>query len=66
MIAMYSAGPSRDKKLLAEAQQMLIDAKTKIEVIRMKILAATQGSEPAEGEDSVPGEMNKGENSANS
>ncbi|XP_064615930.1 serine/threonine-protein kinase N2-like isoform X2 [Liolophura sinensis] len=54
MIAMYSAGPSRDKKLLAEAQQMLIDAKTKIEVIRMKILAATQGSDPAEGDDSVP------------
>ncbi|XP_013394194.1 serine/threonine-protein kinase N2 isoform X3 [Lingula anatina] len=40
MIHMY--GASRDKKLLAEAQQMLSDAKTKIEIIRMQILKASQ------------------------
>ncbi|CAH1785990.1 unnamed protein product [Owenia fusiformis] len=44
MIQMYSHGSSRDKKLLAEAQQMLIDAKTKIDIIRMQILKANQGS----------------------
>nr|KAG5690913.1 hypothetical protein BaRGS_003404 [Batillaria attramentaria] len=42
MIAMYSTGSSRDKKLLAEAQQMLADAKTKIEIIRMQMLKASQ------------------------
>ena len=42
MIQMYSTGSSRDKKLMAEAQQMLIDAKTKIEIIRMQILKAQQ------------------------
>ena len=30
MIAMYSQGSFKDKKMLSEAQQMLIDAKTKI------------------------------------
>lgn len=44
MIAMYSTGSSRDKKLLAEAQQMLGDAKTKIEIIRMQMLKASQDS----------------------
>jgi serine/threonine protein kinase len=44
MIAMYKhkGGSSRDKKLLAEAQQMLSDAKTKIDIIRMQILKAQQ------------------------
>ncbi|XP_042896261.1 serine/threonine-protein kinase N2 isoform X2 [Parasteatoda tepidariorum] len=37
MIAMYSSGSSKDKKLLAEAQQMLADSKAKIEYIRMMI-----------------------------
>ena len=53
MIAMYSTGSSRDKKLLAEAQQMLGDAKTKIEIIRMQMLKASQ--------DSVPGMESQGE-----
>lgn len=35
MIQMYSTGPMRDKKLLAEAQQMLADSKAKIEYIKM-------------------------------
>ena len=37
MIQMYSSGSSKDKKLLAEAQQMLADSKAKIEYIRMMI-----------------------------
>ena len=54
MIAMYKNSSSRDKKLLAEAQQMLIDAKSKIDVIRMQILKSQQksdGSNPHTGED---------------
>ena len=42
MITLYSSGSTRDKKLLAEAQQMLTDAKTKIEIIRMQMLRAHQ------------------------
>uniref|UniRef100_A0A665UF91 protein kinase C n=1 Tax=Echeneis naucrates TaxID=173247 RepID=A0A665UF91_ECHNA len=45
MIQMYSNGPSKDRKLLATAQQMLQDSKTKIEFIRMQILKASQTSE---------------------
>eukprot|EP00064_Thunnus_orientalis_P002274 superscaffoldBa00000159_g2281 len=45
MIQMYSNGPSKDRKLLATAQQMLQDSKTKIEFIRMQILKASQASE---------------------
>uniref|UniRef100_A0A8P4GHG2 protein kinase C n=1 Tax=Dicentrarchus labrax TaxID=13489 RepID=A0A8P4GHG2_DICLA len=46
MILMYSNGPSKDRKLLATAQQMLQDSKTKIEFIRMQILKASQASDP--------------------
>uniref|UniRef100_A0A4W6FG79 protein kinase C n=1 Tax=Lates calcarifer TaxID=8187 RepID=A0A4W6FG79_LATCA len=45
MIQMYSNGPSKDRKLLATAQQMLQDSKTKIEFIRMQILKASQANE---------------------
>ncbi|XP_078604658.1 serine/threonine-protein kinase N2-like isoform X10 [Branchiostoma floridae x Branchiostoma japonicum] len=46
MLNMYSTGSSKDRKLLAEAQQMLKDSKTKIEIIRMQILKAeTQTSQ---------------------
>ncbi|TKS80079.1 Serine/threonine-protein kinase N2 [Collichthys lucidus] len=45
MILMYSNGPSKDRKLLATAQQMLQDSKTKIEFIRMQILKASQANE---------------------
>uniref|UniRef100_A0AAR2L7G0 protein kinase C n=1 Tax=Pygocentrus nattereri TaxID=42514 RepID=A0AAR2L7G0_PYGNA len=38
MIQMYSNGSYKDRKLLAMAQQMLQDSKTKIEFIRMQIL----------------------------
>lgn len=47
MIETYSSGSSKDKKMLAEAQQMLDDAKRKIEFIRMQILRAQQRSEQA-------------------
>uniref|UniRef100_A0A8C2ZST2 protein kinase C n=1 Tax=Cyclopterus lumpus TaxID=8103 RepID=A0A8C2ZST2_CYCLU len=47
MILMYSNGPSKDRKMLATAQQMLQDSKTKIEFIRMQILKASQASESA-------------------
>lgn len=42
MIHMYSNGSAKDRKLLATAQQMLQDSRTKIEVIRMQILKAVQ------------------------
>ncbi|XP_056606137.1 serine/threonine-protein kinase N2 isoform X1 [Triplophysa dalaica] len=45
MIHMYSNGSSKDRKLLAAAQQMLQDSKTKIEFIRMQILKASQTNE---------------------
>ncbi|UYV71250.1 PKN2 [Cordylochernes scorpioides] len=38
MIHMYSTGSSKDRKLLAEAQQMLLDSKAKIEYIRLMIM----------------------------
>ncbi|XP_074655904.1 serine/threonine-protein kinase N2-like isoform X2 [Tubulanus polymorphus] len=44
MIHMYSS-VSGNKKLLAEAQQMFSDAKTKIEIIRLQIMRAHQNSE---------------------
>ena len=44
MIELYSSGPSKDKKMLAEAQQMFEDAKRKIEYIRMQILRSEQRS----------------------
>lgn len=42
MIQMYSGGPTRDKKLLAEAQQMLADSRAKIEYIKMRIMKVKQ------------------------
>uniref|UniRef100_A0A8C8RWA6 protein kinase C n=1 Tax=Pelusios castaneus TaxID=367368 RepID=A0A8C8RWA6_9SAUR len=41
MIHMYSNATSKDRKLLATAQQMLQDSKMKIELIRMQILGGT-------------------------
>lgn len=38
MIQMYTNGPSKDRKMLADAQQMFADAKAKIEYIRMMIM----------------------------
>lgn len=45
MIQQYSNGPTRDKKLLAEAQQMLADSRNKIEYIKMRIMKVKQVQE---------------------
>ena len=47
---MYSSGASRDKKLLSKAEDMLKDAKTKIEIIRLQILRALPTEEGEKGE----------------
>lgn len=49
MIEQYSNGPTRDKKLLAEAQQMLADSKAKIEYIKMRIMKVKQVQEEDKG-----------------
>ncbi|CAB1317772.1 unnamed protein product, partial [Coregonus sp. 'balchen'] len=56
MIQMYSNGSSKDRKLLATAQQMLQDSKTKIEFIRMQILKGSQASELSFDNNDVMGE----------
>ena len=54
MLQMYSSGPSKDKKLLAEAQQMFDDSKVKIAFLKMAILREQQqhSSECEENESS--------------
>lgn len=47
LILMYTT--SRDKKLLSDAQQMLADSKTKIEIIRMQILKVNQDTTTEDG-----------------
>lgn len=42
MILMYSNGSSKDRKMLATAQQMLQDSKIKIDIIRMQIIKVTR------------------------
>uniref|UniRef100_A0A8B9CQ35 Serine/threonine-protein kinase N3 n=1 Tax=Anser brachyrhynchus TaxID=132585 RepID=A0A8B9CQ35_9AVES len=44
MIQMYSSATSKERKLLATAQQMLQDSKTKIEIIRMQIVKVSQSA----------------------
>ncbi|NXI61892.1 PKN2 kinase, partial [Anseranas semipalmata] len=44
MIQMYSSATSKERKLLATAQQMLQDSKTKIEIIRMHIVKVSQSA----------------------
>uniref|UniRef100_A0A8C6UL74 protein kinase C n=1 Tax=Neogobius melanostomus TaxID=47308 RepID=A0A8C6UL74_9GOBI len=56
MIHMYSNGSSKDRKLLATAQQMLQDSKMKIEFIRMQILKASQTNELSFENNDVMGE----------
>ncbi|CAG0888098.1 unnamed protein product [Darwinula stevensoni] len=51
LIAMYSTGPTKDRKLLAEAQQMHSDSKAKIEYLRMRINKARQNREEEESTD---------------
>lgn len=54
MLQMYSSGPSKDRKMLAEAQQMEEDSKAKIDYIRMMMARLRQNKdshtkEPGEG-----------------
>lgn len=42
MINMYSSGNFWDKKMFVEVQQMLLDVKIKMEIIRMQILKVIQ------------------------
>ena len=51
MIGMYRSGASRDKKLLVKAEEMLMDAKTKIEIIRLQILRALPNEDSATGDE---------------
>ena len=55
MLAMYNAAGSKkkDSKLIAEAQQMLEDSKTKIEIIRMALLREQQQGMPSGRDDRV-------------
>lgn len=48
MIHMYSSGSNKDRKLLAEAQQMLADSKAKIEYIKMRIFKVKQNLEASD------------------
>ncbi|XP_078347622.1 serine/threonine-protein kinase N2-like [Oculina patagonica] len=67
MLAMYNASGSKkkDSKLIAEAQQMLEDSKTKIEIIRMALLREQQQGVPSGREDGVlSGGANGKENAA--
>ncbi|XP_076353703.1 serine/threonine-protein kinase N isoform X2 [Tachypleus tridentatus] len=52
MIHMYSSGSSKDRKLLAEAQQMLADSKAKIEYIRLMMMKVKQMEDEAQECDS--------------
>lgn len=61
MIRMYANSKgNKDRKIYNEAQQMLLDSKTKIEVLRMKILrvkgqvATDKSSEEAKANISTP------------
>ncbi|XP_049811937.1 serine/threonine-protein kinase N isoform X1 [Schistocerca nitens] len=67
MIASLTASHSRDKKLLAEAHQMLADSRAKIEFLKMRILKVKQLRHSSVDPSSVPnstssngsGEMNQ-------
>ncbi|XP_077288323.1 serine/threonine-protein kinase N [Arctopsyche grandis] len=56
MMQSISAGHQRDKKLLAEAHQMLQDSKAKIEYLKLRILKIKQGSHEHEGGSSTGGD----------
>jgi len=57
MIESFSRGNSKDKKMLAEAQQMLADSKAKIEYLKMRMAKMKQTSR------SVDAGSNNGEQS---
>ncbi|XP_051893432.1 serine/threonine-protein kinase N2-like [Pristis pectinata] len=55
MIQMYSNGSSKDRKMLAAAQQMLQDSKIKIDIIRMQIIKVTRTIGTPEDASETPG-----------
>uniref|UniRef100_A0A8D8UZD6 protein kinase C n=1 Tax=Cacopsylla melanoneura TaxID=428564 RepID=A0A8D8UZD6_9HEMI len=57
MIQSLTTGGTRDKKLLAEAQQMLADSKAKIEFLRMRILKVKQSKNHHHHHSSSVGEL---------
>lgn len=63
MIQSLTSGHSRDKKLLAEAQQMLGDSRAKIEYLRMRINKVKQNRQQKSQEYSSNGDLHsaKGE-----
>lgn len=66
MLAMYNASGSKkkDTKLIAEAQQMLEDSRTKIEIIRMALLREQQQGLMGKEDGVVSGGTGGKENSA--
>lgn len=63
MIQSLTSGHSRDKKLLAEAQQMLGDSRAKIEFLRMRIMKAKQmrQQKPPDATSNGETQQNKGD-----
>ncbi len=64
MIQMYSGGRNRhEKKLLTESQQMFMDSKTKVEVLKMKIMkvkgVVSSQASPERGLESSGGEAGR-------
>ncbi|XP_046679636.1 serine/threonine-protein kinase N isoform X1 [Homalodisca vitripennis] len=57
MIQSLTSGHSRDKKLLAEAQQMLGDSRAKIEYLRMRILKVKQSRQQKSQDHSSNGDL---------
>lgn len=60
MIESFSKGNSKDKKMLAEAQQMLADSKAKIEYLKMRMAKMKQCSRTADGGSNNGEQLHKG------
>ncbi|XP_018915504.1 serine/threonine-protein kinase N isoform X2 [Bemisia tabaci] len=63
MIQSLTSGHSRDKKLLAEAQQMLADSKAKIEFLKMRILKEKQSKQNRMNDSSSNGDSQNSKDS---
>ena len=59
MISMYTQ--MRDKKMLLEAQQMLEDARTKIEIVRMQMLRVQQAGKQQQQQNNTTQDNNSHE-----
>jgi Hr1 repeat len=60
MIESFSKGNSKDKKMLAEAQQMLADSKAKIEYLKMRMAKMKQCSRTADAISNNGEQLHKG------